>query len=232
MSDLVTLLTLRTKARERADMEGSQFVTDTTLNGYITDSYKELYDLLVDAVEDYNLTASTQTISSGNSFAVPSNFYKFRGLDDMTDSSNPRTVKKFMFAERNHYACINRAYWRDEFSDVVYRLEGNNVVILPPDTAGRTYQLWYVSTPVLPTIDADTVDVINGFDEYIIVDAAIKCLIKEESDIRPLSKQKSDMLDRIERMKSNRDQGSPEKVTRVRSRRDGRYFSYLGGDNY
>jgi hypothetical protein len=228
MADLVTLLTLRTKARERADMIGSQFVTDSELNGYIANSYKHLYDLLVDAVEDYNLLSASFTISTGNTFNLPATFYKLRGLDDLTDSSNPRTVRKFMFAERNDYLAVDRMSWAPEFSDVMYRIEGNTVAILPPERAKKTFSLWYVPTPTIPVADGDTVDVINGFDEFIIVDAAIKCLIKEESDTRALERIKSEQLSRIETMKKNRDQNLPEKVSRVRTRRRSGMDPYSG----
>ena len=49
----------------------------------------------------------------------------------------------------------------------------------------------------------------------MIIDAAIKCLIKEESDVQVLLMQKKQVLDRIEAMAANRDAGEPERVTDV-----------------
>lgn len=231
MTDTITLVNLRTKARERADMVSSLFVTDSELNGYIQESYKELYDLLVDAVEDYNLTSlsdSTTTITTGNTFNLPTDHYKLRGVDDLTDAQNPRTVRKFNFGERNDYLFSERLSLGAEFSDVLYRVAGSKIYILPPDKAARVYRIWYVPLPTVPTSDSDTIDAINGWAEYVIIDAAIKCRIKEESDVRELRNSKKDVYERITRMKNNRDQNIPDKVTRIRNRRRTGFYSYLG----
>lgn len=228
MSDLVSLSTLRSKSRFRADLVNSNFVTDAELNGYIQDSYKELYDLLVEAVEDYGLTSSNVTISSGNTMPIPATLYKLRGVDDITDTGNPRTVRKFMFGERNDYLFSERMSLGAEFADVMYRMLGSVIEILPPDRAARPYTLWFVPTPTVPTADSDTIDVINGFDEYIVIDAAIKCKIKSEENHADLDKAKANMLDRVYRMRKNRDQNIPEKVTRIRNRRRTGFYSYIG----
>ena len=61
MTDFVSLSTLRLLARQRADMENSQFVTDTEMRRYINRGYAELYDLIVTSAnsEDYFLESST-----------------------------------------------------------------------------------------------------------------------------------------------------------------------------
>ena len=67
MTDYVALSTLRTLSRQRADMENSQFITDTEMLRYINRGYAELYDLLVTAAnsEDYFLKDSTVQLVSG-----------------------------------------------------------------------------------------------------------------------------------------------------------------------
>lgn len=59
------------------------------------------------------------------------------------------------------------------------------------------------------------VDAYSGWDEYILVDAAIRCMIKEESDIQPLLVQKDGLLKRIVEASSQRDAGEPMRVTDV-----------------
>ena len=60
MTDLVSLTELRTLTRQRADMENSQFVTDTELTRYLNNSWGELYNLIVENFnEDYYTTSST-----------------------------------------------------------------------------------------------------------------------------------------------------------------------------
>lgn len=231
MADTLTLAQLRTRVRERADMVNSQFVTDTELNGYINYSYKALYDLLVEAAEDYNLSSTTSTITTGNTIALPSDFYKLRGIDDLSDTNYPKTVRKFNWNERNDYISQNippSNVW--DYSDVVYRVAGSNIIIMPEGNAAKTYKIWYV--PGLPTLalDGDLADGVQGWLEYVIVDSAIKCLIKEESDITPLAATKAELVERIARLRNNRDQAQPEKISRIRSGKGNRLVGYdVGG---
>jgi hypothetical protein len=53
--------------------------------------------------------------------------------------------------------------------------------------------------------DTDTLKGVMDFEEYIVVDAAIKCLIKEESDITALMALKDGLKLRINSMAASRD---------------------------
>jgi hypothetical protein len=63
------------------------------------------------------------------------------------------------------------------------------------------------------TTDASVCDGISGWTEYIIVDAAIKAMQKEESDVSALMAQKQMLTQRINAMAESRDAGSPAKVS-------------------
>lgn len=229
MTDTLTLAQLRTRSRERADMVNSTFVSDTELNGYINYSYKALYDLLVEANEDYNLTSTTLAITTGNSVSLPADFYKLRGVDDLSyGTTSPRTCRKFNWNERNRFqpeilSSADRLY---EYSEVQYRIVGNTLFIEPEESAIRSYKLWYIPTLVTLSADGDVADGVQGWLEYVIVDAAIKCLVKEESDIRPLTGIKAEIQERITRMRHNRDQAMPEKIARTRGKERQNLVSY------
>ena len=51
------------------------------------------------------------------------------------------------------------------------------------------FRLWYHPVAVTLTLAQDTYDDINGYVEYIIIDAANKMLQKEESDVSVLAAQ-------------------------------------------
>lgn len=208
-------------------MVGSTFISDSEQNGYINYSIKELYDLLVESVQDYKLSSTTFTITSGNTQSLPNDFYKLRGVDDMTNSARPRTVRRFNFAERNDFVGDGQILSSYEFSDVQYGIQGQNLVFYPPANAAKTYTLWYVPTIADLSADSDTADGVQGWLEYVIIDVAIKMLVKEESDVKDLSKQKADMKERITRLRDDRDQTSPQKVSRVRNRRIGSSYPYV-----
>lgn len=60
-----------------------------------------------------------------------------------------------------------------------------------------------------------TADGVNGWEEIIILDAAIKMLAKEESSTTVLERQKAMMMQRIQRMAADRDASMPERVSDV-----------------
>ena len=58
-------------------------------------------------------------------------------------------------------------------------------------------------------------DFYSGWDEFLIIDSAIKMVIKEEGDPTPLLLQKKQLNDRIITESQNRDAGEPQTVTDV-----------------
>ena len=66
--------------------------------------------------------------------------------------------------------------------------------------------------------DNQIVDGVSGWEEYIIVDAARKILLKEESDTSFLLAEKQALLTRIESAAENRNASDPERVSDSRMR--------------
>jgi hypothetical protein len=293
---LVTVSDLATRARRAADMEASAFVTDAEVRGYVNDGLTELWDLLVGAYgEDYFLQQSTFTLSgSAETVALPSDFYKLRGVDLALSGTNYLPVNKYGWRRRNRGTWYPGGAQVGTFVDMEYRLEQGKVRFTPK--AGGSYggRIWYVptspvlqlwnaiattdvsasadtitiaghglrgnatvrlsSTTTLPAglsagtdyyvivTDADTVqlatsedgdavditdtgtgthtlqstyDGINGWEEYAVVWAAIKCLAKEESDTSAQERQLGRLRMRLEEMAEERDIGEPETVTDI-----------------
>lgn len=219
---MATLASLRTEVRRRADMVNSTFVSDAELNSYINNSYAELYDILVSRFEDYYISTSTFTITSGNSSALPAGFYKVRGLDYQQSSNDWLPVKRWNFSERSQLVNANVGLSRG-FYERMYRVMGGNILILPEDKAPGQYRLWYIPRYTPLAADGDVLGDVLDFDEYIIIDAAIKCLIKEESDVSVLLAMKQALIARVEAMSSNRD-SEPERIADVTRSYDGDFF--------
>lgn len=66
-------------------------------------------------------------------------------------------------------------------------------------------------------VDSTTVDGISGWEEFIIIDAAIKARIKQEQDINDLVAQRNDMVTEIEGLAEGRDAGQAHHVSDVLS---------------
>jgi hypothetical protein len=208
-----TLATMRERVRARADMKNSLFVEEDELNQYINSSYQELYDLLVASFEDYyTLPPVTVTITTGSTIDLPTDFYKLRGVDGKLDNNNFYTLQPFQFAERNinrqGVGILNASQWYTQ-----YRIVGNKIYITPEDNAAGDYRLWYIPKCTTLLLDTDTLDGINGWEEYIVVDAARKCLQKEESDTSAMVQEKEMLRQRIINMAARRDAGMPKSIT-------------------
>ena len=219
MATTMTLTELKNAVRQRSDMENSQFVKDTELVSYINQSYFELYDLLVQKYGDNYFVASPYSFTTDGSsedYTLPTDFYKLLGVDLALSNSTDSwvTIKPFNFAERNRYAVPNFQSFYG-ITNLRYRLIGNKIKFTPIPQANQNMRIWYV--PRLTTLVnlTDTVDGISGWTEYIIIDAAIKCLQKEESDVSVLLAQKAAIIQRIENAAENRDAGFPRTVADV-----------------
>lgn len=212
-----TLAQLRTEARYKANMENSQFVTDAELNTYINASAYELYDLLVTTYgeEYYTATAYTFTTDGTNQlFDLPSAFYKLLGVDLALANSQDSfvTLKQFKFNERNKFSVPNiQTVWGA--TNLRYRIHGSKIMFNIIPAAGQTIKLWYIPKMTNLVLDADTLDGVSGWEEYVITDAAIKMLNKEESDITALALHKAELLKRIQDSAPNRDAGMSQTVS-------------------
>ena len=203
MATTRTLLQLRDESRQRADMEDTNFVSDAELTGYINASGAELYDILVTTYSDYYLTSTTSAITTGNSITVPTDFYKLRGVDFQLTSTDWITLTK------------NRDILRSTRGEPTrqYRLQGSTIVIEPSAQAAGTYKIWYVPVFTALVDNTDTLDSVNFWHEYVVIDAAIKMGIKEETDVQALMIQKAGIMKRITDAAVERDIGEPERIS-------------------
>ncbi len=216
----MSLAQIRLLAQQRADRVNSNFVTLPEWNTYINQSVLELYDLLVCAYEDYFMANPVEFTTDGTNFQfpLPADFYKLYGIDlGLTQGNNAKiTVKKFVFIERNRFVFPNVTAGYLGVFNMRYRITGNNLYFIPTPTGGQVITVWYVPRLKWLLKDTDILDGISGWTEYVVVDAAIKALRKEESDTQELMIEKAALLKRIEDSSMNRDIGQPDTISPTR----------------
>lgn len=202
-----TLLQLRDRCKQESDNVNQSFLSDAEWNTLINSSYQELYGLLA---QKFGADYFVQSPSTGYTFvtdgvnqffALPSDFFKLLGIDVQVASPQQWvSLKPFAFADRNRLSVFNN----------------------PIPMAGQTVRVFYVPRVTLLSADASvTVDAVDmsGWDEYIVIDAAMKALEKEESDIQAFVIRKQAILERIESEAANRDAGNPATIVDVFGRR-------------
>lgn len=251
-SGLDSLLAIRTQSKQRADRVNSNFLTIEEWNNNINQSYFELYDLLKDVYEDWYFAVPYQFITNGSSasFPIPDGssaftdvngdtckpFYNLLGVDCGIGPNNNAfvTLHKYDFIERNRYVYPNVNGTMLGVFNMKYRLMGNQLNFIPVPSANQYIQVWYVPRMTRLLKDTDIADGVNGWSEYVIVDAAIKALQKEESDVSALMAQKMALKQRIEDSAINRDIGQPDTISDTRSYggRGGNYGNGFGDGSF
>lgn len=206
MARAVTVGGLKTRTRERADAVGdTSWVTDAELSRYLDVGYCELVDLLVAAdVHQFETSTTFVTDGTNDSYALPTDFYKLLGLDYLWSTGRYVSVPVVTFGERNRYDALYVSSLYGSYA-AGYRLVGNAVKLYPPQMpAGQVYRVSYAPTGAnfAALADSATVDGIDGWDELLVIVAAMKMARKEGDSVglRELAQDKKEIVDRIAQM--------------------------------
>lgn len=211
MPSLVTLGALRTSSKQRADMENSGFIGDPEWNAMINKSAQKLYDKLTTVFEDYYQKQVQLTVGAASSVQpCPADFYKLIAMDEVVSGTVSTDATTGLLILNGKGVPV-----------LPYNLQERNSYVTPGSS--RTLIMSYVPALAPMVLDADTFDGINGWEEFIIVDAARNAGIKEETDVSELVRDLGDIAKRIEDCAPNRDAGQPIKMVDVR--RVDPYFS-------
>jgi len=221
MARSFTLAQIRSRVRQLADIEDSTFISDSEVNSYISESYAELYDLLLSSGLSYFESSDSITGTGSATYSLPADYYGTVRIDrDAGDylvplrPIGPNEVPNFSEAS-NQFA-------------VAYRVVGSNVTLYPPPSSG-TYKHLYIPAPDDLDVDTETVDGVSGWEQYVIYDAAIKCMEKEESAPAHLSARLDRIKMRIEEAAQNRMWGDTTTIAETAEGDDwlnGDYFYY------
>lgn len=227
----LSLGSLRLQAQQRADRVSSQFVTKSEWNSYLNQSAFELYDLLVTKFEDYYLSSYDFVSTGVDRYVLPIDFYKLLGVDcGITNSSDGWvSLQKFDFIARNRNVYPSASASFAGVFNLKYRVMGQMIIFSPSPQSGQNFRVWHVPRMKQMLRDSDILDGVSGWTEYVIVDAAIKALMKEESDVSMLMLQKQALMVRIEESAANRDAGQPDTISDTRGSTGGMGWGFNGG---
>lgn len=191
-------------------------VVQAELDDVINESIVELFDLLRGCYgQDYYVAQNTfNTTSNVASYPLPADFVSILGVDIMFGQNLVITGRPYMWTERNRY----RWYPGWIYSQpVFYRIQGSNIVFIPSPAGSYAVTLNYVPAPPKLVAGTDAFDGVAGWEEYAVLDAAIKLLVKEGDTemIGTLEGRKAAIMRRIEALAAQRDAGAPERVQDV-----------------
>jgi len=173
-----------------------------------------------------NPTSGLAASGNGTAQVTAPAFYKLLGIDHQITGTpgDPRGIyvkmQRFKMAERNQYSFpVWASQW---YGNIVikYHLQNTNpaqlwFIPLPP--GGRTIRVFYAARFFPLVNDTDVFDAINGWEEYVVADCALKVLPKEESlEVSSLwTGIKAELKARLIDMAETRDIGTPSTVVDV-----------------
>lgn len=202
---MATLADIRTRCQQETDMVNSTFISSAEWLNLINGSYQEAYGLYAQAYgSDYFVKNPPQTVTTdgvNQLFALASDFWKLLGVDVQVSAPQQWvSLRPFAFADRNSVSGLNSQ--------------------IP--AAGQTLRVFYIPTVTLLAADADVISLpltANGGEEYVVADACIKAMAKEESDPSVFMARKVELKQRLEAEASNRDAGNPARIVDASGRR-------------
>lgn len=238
---------LRYMSQLRADKLNSQYLTTDEWNFNINQSSNELYDILVNHYgDDYFFApplvipltgAQYYAMPNGANYSAAPALYKLNGIDANVGGSTtgPNAgwipLARSNWSDRDRYTTWpGQAGALNNIYEMSYRPMGRNIFFFPANT-NMNVQVWYVPMLTQMLQDTDMLPFsISGWSEFVIIDAAMKGMIKEESFDKwnTLAQTKAAMIERIEVTASNRDVGQPNTISNVRATMGDPGFSSWG----
>lgn len=218
MARLRTLTQLIADVRQRADVENSQHVSDAEVTRYINQGIAALHALIVENNEDEYAAEIELSVSSGSTSTniltgdAPGGPYKILGVDVVHTNGDSFPVRRFILGERAQQDSESRSI----YYQTRYRLRGLNTIIWsPPFEQDVTVRVTYVESSVDLASGSDTYDGRDGWEEWVTLDAAIKVMVKEESDDAQLVRERAIVEARILKQIARRDLVEPNRIRDV-----------------
>lgn len=223
-ADSVLISAIITLAKQRADMENTNFVSDAEWLTYADQSYRKFYNLITTLYEDYNVTSTDiTTIANTEEYTLPTGFLKTRLVEILGATTYPLTMRQWTLSEKN------RLHYSVSGHPIRYAVYGDKLRLIPAPKGSWTVRLWYVPTAPAITATSQAVEVYNGFDEYIVLDMAIRARMKEESSTEALERERGRMEKMLEDSMNSRDAGSPRYMTDIERQNDGALYPFAWG---
>jgi len=189
-----------------AEMDASEFVTETEALNWLNLAVGELHEILVGLFEDYFL--SRVELQPGKmEYVLPDDFFKLLKVYD-TDSGQP--IRRFTLDDN-----LPGSYQSDSFVKTRYRIMGNKIIFnkdLP-----HLAELWYAPQPQIinDLKDELQVSIPINWSGFLADDITARMLAKEESDYSFYELRKAQFVKRCKEVASERDAGESKVVVDV-----------------
>lgn len=201
--------------RLRSDMVNSTFVTDPEITGYLNEGIAALHRMLVQAFGDeyFEKEASPTTSIGVATVALPADFLRVTGLWWEIGTDQPYRLEKYTPADAR-IAFVTTGWALG--SPVKYRVQAGNFRFVPTPQGVHQLRLHYIPPAVRLSAPGDVFEGYDGFEDYPIWHAVMKCKGKQESDVS-LAVTQMQLLEKDILESADRDDAEPARVQRKRA---------------
>lgn len=218
MSRDVRLDTLRSRVRWRCDIENetTRFPNSELLDG-INEGIAKFHSRVVRA-RAQNLYEDSTTVTTSAQvevYALPAEF-----MEVVKASVNINGFEvdllPYEFLDTDGYS--DTASWQSMMARPQYRLRGANISFRPIPDAAYTVTVVYIPTAVKLVADSDTMDGVDGLEEFVVAWASKRVAIKQKDTelIAILDREMETALQEIDGLVHARSAGAPPVMQDVR----------------
>lgn len=225
----VTCGDLVRRVRQRACLEttsgtvtfGPSFMPDTEVIDNVNTSIGKWWDLVQGTTfagqfnrNPWNIT----TVQGQSLYSLAPNFARQLSVDAyIVGNLTPISASPYQEENRNLWGNLTFTGWVYG-QPILYQIQGQNISFRPFPQGSQTVTVNYIATAPTVSSSDDCFDSINAWEEFIVLDAAIKCALKDgQLDlIQTLQGLKEEERQRILAAAPMRDQGSPEQIHQTR----------------
>ncbi len=219
MSYLVSLATLSERALQRSNLEGRRrFISQSELTGLVNGSVAKWVDEVRATTWNGSYKRSSDPITTANgvqTYDLADDFLTLISVDVSIAGGAPViTARPYQEEERNAFRSLPMSYGWGADQPIFYQLQETSISFMPVPQGAYAVNVNYIPTAPVLALPDDEIDSINGWEEFIVLDVAIKCLMKSggNDQIPILAQRLAEEGQRIRAMAPRRDQQAAERV--------------------
>lgn len=217
MAGIVALTELRERILNRADHDDSQFISVTELDALINESYAEFIDMLLEVTGPETLATQSVVTTTVGLPSLQLNYYRLLSLQLLVNGQyEPLEQGSFMDTQR-----ADGGWGWGQSRAVIYHPGPMNATatrqigLWPAPQAVHSVRVYYIPTVTELVLGTDTLNGLNGWEQWIVLDCAIKILEKEESDTTALMRRLEKLEARIQAAAMRANQGRSQAIANV-----------------
>lgn len=174
---------LRDQVRFRTDTQNeTRRFPNTELDMYVNEGIAAFHRQMVRA-RGQGFGEATTTVTTANgveNYALPAAFlsvvkvwFKIDGVEHVLHD----------YEEWDTQGLVDVVSWKSSYVDFAYRLTGDNISLRPIPSDAVDIRVKYIATAVKLVADSNTVDGVDGLEEYAVLWAAKRVAIKQRDEL-------------------------------------------------